>query len=709
MELFISPKGKDSWSGRLATPKADGSDGPLKTLAAARDRVRSLREIRETYNIRQDFFGHQGLAGPVTVYLRGGVYPITEPVVFGPQDSFPVSFKAFRGEKPIVDGGVRITGWEKQEINGRQAWVATLPEVASGKWHFRELFVNGRRAERPRLPHKGLYRMKEVPGMPVPTGWGPGGYTKFICEDGHVRDFRNLSDVEVVYVHFWIEERSPIASFDPTTNLVAMSRPSATPLVASWGSQLADYYLDNIFEALELPGQWYLDRSDGRLIYLPRRGEDPRTTEVYAPVCQQLLVFAGDVEGGKFVENIHFEGITFRHTDWRHPSCDGEKIVLPPGASKERVARWYHRGEKAAASQAASDVPGVVAFHAARQCGLEDCTIEHVGWYGVEIGEGCSNLRLVGNTIRDMGAGGVRINGAAARDNAEHRRCGRLLISDNEITQGGRIFHSAVGVLSMNAHHVVIRHNHIHDLFYSGVSVGWEWGYHASTSHDNLIEANHIHDIGHALLSDMGGIYTLGVQPGTVLRRNLIHDVRSAHYGGWCIYPDEGSSHILIEHNVCYDADRQPFHQHYGRENIVRNNIWAFGGESVAIYSRTEPHRGMTFLRNIFVSDGKPMMISHFEAEKDPRRMTSDLNLFWDSSGKVTFRHGRGKKAVFLSLKQRQKLGLDKNSLIADPKFRDIKKRDFHLAENSPAWKLGFEAIDLSDVGPRPKSKREEA
>ena len=424
------------------------------------------------------------------------------------------------------------------------------------------------------------------------------------------------------------------------------------------------------------------------------------TAKVYAPRCLQLMGFVGKPEENRFVEHIRFEGITFANTDWRHPDVSDGAVFVGSDTAAQRPGR-RPRGNLAAVGQGACDVPGVIYFEGARHCSVENCTIENVGWYGVEIGDACRGIRVAGNTIRNLGAGGVKINGAAARDpDVKVRQTGHHYVTDNTICHGGRVFHSAIGVLSMNAYGLEISHNHIFDFFYSGISCGWEWGYQESISRDNLIAFNHIHDLGHKVLSDMGGIYTLGVQPGTVLRNNLIYNVTSAHYGGWCIYPDEGSSHLLIENNVCHDADRQPFHQHYGRENVVRNNIWVFGGEAAGIYSRNEPHNGLIWIRNIMVTRGEPIFKSNFSPEQEAHRMVADSNLYFDVTGKPHFLMA-GKKYSF---KQWQALGRDQHSIIADPKFKNLAKRDLTLADDSPAFKLGFKAIDVSTVGPRPRS-----
>jgi len=350
-------------------------------------------------------------------------------------------------------------------------------------------------------------------------------------------------------------------------------------------------------------------------------------------------------------------------------------------------------------------VPGAIYLEGARNCAIENCRIAHVGWYGVEIAHGCSAIRVVGNEIVDVGAGGLKLNGADFQGPA-HLRTGNSRITDNHVHQCGRVFHAGVGVLSMHSFGNTISHNHIHDLYYSGISCGWVWGYGPSISRDNLIEKNHIHDIGQGLLSDMGGIYTLGVQPGTVLRGNLIHDVTKLNYGAWCIYPDEGSSHMLIEHNVCYRTNGEVFHQHYGRENIVRNNVFAFGADSVAAHGRADlQHNAFTFERNIFITDGKPILSGGYSALLKWRNIRTDLNLFWDVSGApLAFKDREG----VIGLEDWKALGHDHHSIVADPRCADPKQNDFALAPDSPAIvELGFAPIDLSDVGPRPEDKRD--
>jgi len=230
------------------------------------------------------------------------------------------------------------------------------------------------------------------------------------------------------------------------------------------------------------------------------------------------------------------------------------------------------------------------------------------------------------------------------------------------------------------------------------------WGYRDSIAHNNHIDKNHIHDLGHGWLSDMGGIYTLSTQPGTTIRGNLIHDVERANYGGWAIYPDEGSSHIVIENNICYNTNSQTFHQHYGHENIVRNNIFVLGAEGNLGISRVDDVTALTLERNIFVTNGQAVLVGGYGNDYSVPCIVSDLNLFWDINAQpVTFlKGGFGTPAAKkVSLGEWQSAGFDLHSLVADPCFADLAGHDFSLAQNSPALKLGFHPIDISDVGPR--------
>jgi hypothetical protein len=380
--------------------------------------------------------------------------------------------------------------------------------------------------------------------------------------------------------------------------------------------------------------------------------------------------------------------------------------MAPAFRDGERSQHRRYRHNRAAAGQGAADVPGVIYMQGARNCSIENCHVANVGWYAVDLADGCRGNRVVGNEIVDVGAGGVKINGASY-DEPGCLRTGNNRVTDNHMHELGRVYYSAIGVLSMHSYGNVISHNHIHDLYYSGISCGWVWGYRPSISRDNIIEKNHIHDLGQGLLSDMGGIYTLGVQPGTVLRGNLIHDVEKLNYGAWCIYPDEGSSHLLIENNVCYRTNGEIFHQHYGRENIVRNNIFAFGGESLTAHGRADlQHKAFSFERNVMITDERPIFKGGYGARLKDRNLRSDLNLLWDVGGEpLSFTDGE----ETVDLEGWRELGHDRHSPVADPLCTDPENDDFTLAEDSPAiLEIGFEPVDLSDVGVREEHERAE-
>lgn len=626
MELHVSPAGDDAADG--AAP-----DRPMRSLPAVLDRLAAASP-----------------AEPTTVWLCGGMYPLTAPLSLTAAHN-GITFSAPLGEQPIISGGRRITGWRLTEVHGRTAWAARIPEVWAGTWTFHELWVNGERRHRPRLPKRGTYRIAGLPGVTKDTPWQQ-GQDRFAFEPGDLRaDWRNLGDIEAVVLHFWVDSHLPVAAIDAQAGVARFSRTSVFRLTDDFQARGARYYLDNVFEALTDPGEWYLDRGGGTLYYLPLPGEEPETAEVIAPVLAQLVQVGGGEGARDAVTGVTFDGITFSHTEWRLPA-----------------------GGRGGTSQAASDVPATIHLQRAQACVLRDCTVAHCGNYGIEVGPGCADTLIERCRLTDLGAGGVKVQKGSARTTVS--RC--------EIGDGGLLFHSGVGVLIFDSPENTVADCHIHDLYYTGVSVGWVWGYGPSEARGNRIVRNHIHDLGKGLLNDMGGIYTLGVQPGTVLRGNRIHDIRSDGYGGWGIYLDEGSTDILVEDNLVYRTKTGGFHQHYGRENTVRNNVFAFASEGQIQRTRLEDHRSFVFERNIVLLDRGPVLHGNWKTTG----AEFERNLYWHAGGApLDFGGGR-------TFAQWRAMGADATSVVADPRFADPARDDYRLRPDSPAVALGFRPFE---------------
>ncbi|MFB3825541.1 MAG: right-handed parallel beta-helix repeat-containing protein [Bryobacteraceae bacterium] len=593
--------------------------GPLRSPAAARDAVRQMRR--------------SGSTGPVTILVREGTYYLSEPLELGAEDS-NVTWQGQPGERAILSGGRPITGWTRARAN---IWTAPSGGV------FRQLFVNGRRAQRARTPNQGFYRID-----------GPSSQDKpFLLRyrGGDIRREWAGRGVEVIALLAWAEIRMPIVDVDEGGHIARLAgnpRPSNK-------ERDARYWIENAPDGLDSAGEFLVDGET--VSYWPVTGEQPDKDLIIAPALTQLVRIDG-------ARNVTFRGLDFRHTEW---------TIGPKGYADTQAAI-----EAASAFEAVN----------AEDVAVEHCSFSQMGGYAIWFGRGSRRNRVAGNRIFDMGGGGVKI-GETVQRTEEADRNFEHVVRDNDINRLGRVYPAAVGIWVGQSSRNTLAHNHIHDLYYTAISVGWTWGYGPNLCKGNLIEYNHLHHIGLDMLSDMGAIYTLGIQPGTVIRNNLIHDVRSFTYGGWGIYPDEGSSQMLIENNVVYRTKSAGFHQHYGRENLVRNNIFAFGHEYQLMRTRAEPHLSFTFEGNIVYFDSGKLLGGNWTGAQ----FKMDRNVYWDERGGVSF---AGRSAA-----EWKEQGQDPGSVVADPLFENASNYDFRLRAGSPAIKLGFQAIDTSSVGPR--------
>ena len=661
--LYVAPDGNNQWSGRTAESTPDHSDGPLASLIGARDRLRKLRAEAG------------GSLGPVTVHVRGGMYRMETTFTLEAEDSgtaaAPVVFVAAPGGRPILSGGRVLTGFRQ---NGN-LWETTLPDVKAGQWYFRELFVNGQRRQRARGPNEGYYRIAALLPGPRDAQGKAVARDGFGFKPGDLQPWADLSDVNLVLMHSWETSIHPLKSVDTVSNIVRFAAPLKEWWSIGYWEAAQRYYVENARELLDQPGEWYLDRQTGVLSYWPLPGERLGETEVVAQQLTELVRFAGDADKGRFVQHVTLKGLSFQHADW---------VFDPRGNSS---------------TQAAVEVPAAVMADGALNCAVEDCEVAHVGTYGVWFRRGCKDCRLQRNRLFDLGAGGIRVGEAnmAASDVAVSSR---VWVDNNLIFDGGHVFAAGVGIWVAQSSYNRISHNDIHDLLYSGLSIGWNWDDATNRTHDNVIEYNHVHDLVHGVLSDAGLIYCLGVSPGSVIRNNIFHDIwpYANPPFGWGIYLDATCGGYRVENNLVFNTRSGGLmYNNGGHEHVIQNNLFALSAD-YALWPFHEK-RPNTFRRNIvFLTQGR-LLVPYGERSLNERIAAHespgdwDNNVYWDTEGTDKLRFYQRNFADW------QALGLDRHSLIADPKFANAAAHDFQLDPASPALKLGFQPWDFSQAG----------
>jgi hypothetical protein len=552
-DFHVAPNGNDANPGT--------KDKPFATPARAMAAVRSLVS--------------GGLKTDVRVVLRGGTYALAAPLVFTSADSgtadHTITYSAEPGETVVISGGRAITNWT---TSGGSKWTAELAGVKSGQWFFRQLVVNDRRAVRARWPNEdGVLHLATVAT----------GVKSFTFDRALPQESLGGQDAELVVYENWSVSRALVSSSDP--------RQLATATPVGWighgdmttASSGKPAFIEHAQFALDQPREWFLDHRTGTLSYLAAPDEKPAQTFAVAPALTQLLRIAGTKD--KPVRNVRFKRLHFEHTDFPLPSI---------GYSEIQAAHFGSTMKLPAQVQ-----PVAIECAYAEGIRFERCRLAHLNNSGIGFGPGCRRNAVIGCVIEDIGGNGVMV-GWRGTGRLENRPDGGLdsdwmdptdapvgnEVANCLIRRCGADSRGAVGIFVAFSADTRVAHNVIHDLPYTGVSIGYRWDTTPTSQVRCIAEYNHIYDVMKTL-ADGGGFYTLGFQPGTVLRGNLIHDVhRSAYAHGGApnngFFIDEGSKGFLFESNVVHKTSGESarFNQCEREWHTWKGN--AFDGEATA-------------------------------------------------------------------------------------------------------------------------------
>lgn len=528
--FHVAPNGNDAWSGRRAQPDASRTDGPFATLAATCQAARRAGTQRAR-----------------TIVIHEGDYFLSEPVLLTHEDD-GLTIESANGERVRLYGGREVSGWEP---DGGGLYAASLPGVKEGTWDFRALIVNGRYCPRARLPETGFFEHASVFDVPWMSTTG-GGWKrkptdqelttmKYKPEDlGPWLDIRNA---EITVYHMWDESLVGLSANDPDSHVLTFSTPSGHP-AGAFG--VKKYVVWNVREGMTQPGQWYLDRTRGKVVYRPLPGEEMSKSCVIAPVVESIFTLKGTKENP--LRDVTIRGLTLSATT----------TPLKAGGF------------------GAGLFDGAVTATNARDCTFDNLEILNVGGQAIKVSG--SNLRVERCHTHHVGACGIRFGGDS------------VLIADNEVHDVGLTYPSAIALTGggTNCH---VAHNHVYRTPYSAVTCGGQ---------NSILEGNRIH---HAMqeLHDGAGIYCFGGK-GLVLRGNFIYDiVDTGGYGASAYYLDEQCEGCTVERNLSINVAR-PSHNHMARNNTIRNNIFVSDSDMQITFPRSS---GYTFERNVLCAKGR--------------------------------------------------------------------------------------------------------
>ncbi len=580
VEFWVAPDGNDTNPGTR--------EQPLASISLA---LRKVRELRRLTNA--------AVANGARIVLRGGVYQLTAPLLVRPEDSGtetgPTLIEAAPGERPVLSGGILVTGWRKlkEKVPGlprmaqRHVWVAEAPQFCGRMVECRQLWVNDRKAIRAREPngeimHRLLVWDRQKQEALIPAG--------------PVRALRHTPQLEMIFHQQWeiavcrvkslriLGDKACITFQDPEGR-IQFEHPWPQPVMTT--NYTGPFFLANAIEFLDQPGEWFQELPSGRIYYWPRPGEDMTQARVVAPALETLVLVMGSLD--RPVTNVHFKGITFAHTTWLRPSYAGH-VPLQAGMFMLDAYKLVPKGTpewRSLDNQAWIGRPAAaVTARTTRNIRFVQCTFEHLASAGLDFDFGVRDSAVECCLFRDIGGNGLQLGKFSDPGIETHlpynpvderEVCARIRIANNLVTDTANEDWGCIGICIGFAREITVAHNEVYNTSYTGISVGWGWTRATNCMRDNLIHANHIHHVA-TRMCDTAGIYTLSCQPGTVISENFIHDIHMSPYAHdpnhwFYIYLDEGSSYITVRDNWCPE-------EKFLSNAVGPGNVWERNGPS---------------------------------------------------------------------------------------------------------------------------------
>ena len=535
----------------MSSLQAMAADISITPDSSLQDAVRKAREMRRL-----------GKANEVTLHLSAGTYYLYDPLRLRPEDSG----LRIEGDGAVISGGMPITGWKRQ---GK--WlVASVPDFNGRPVDFRQLYINGEKAVRARdvSDFEQMHRIMTY-DKKNHVLWIPKAAATPLLR-GRVKGGGEYA--ELVLHEMWCSTNLRIKSMTVQGDSVAVRfhNPEAKlQFEHPWPSPMtpdtkhpSPFYLTNALELLDEPGEWYHDIREHKVYYMPRKGETIR--EAIVPVLPSLVEFIGTPE--RPVRNIIIKGVAFHHTTWMRPSEQGhvplqagmyltEAYKLRPQIDRPNNHKLDNQGWLGRADAA-------VELRWTEGCHFESCRFEHLGGSGLDYVVGCKGGTTTRCTFTDIAMNGY-VCGSFSPEGLEthlpyqptdfREVCTHQEVANCHFYNVTNEDWGCVAICAGYVSGINIEHNTIHDVSYTGISLGWGWNRDLVCMKDNKVHANLIYNYAQHMY-DCAGIYTLGNQPGTVISENVVRDIAKPSYvhdpNHWFyLYTDEGSSNITLRDN----------------------------------------------------------------------------------------------------------------------------------------------------------------